>query len=164
METETEDRNVAAPVASGKHTTVHDRYQIGDALCGQVETTTSLARASAIAVAHAEAHAREPANTVTAIEVFDRMARTHCQDTWIFPVANAQSAYVGPAPVASGKPVITLIEAAAYNRPPLWRAEIANHAPIEFRVWDDGTTDCLGREAVACLRQEESARASGWRG
>ncbi len=78
--------------SSGRRfTTVHDRYQICDSCCGQVETATSLKKASAIAEAHAKKHGNEADNTVTVVEVYDRMARRNCQDTWQFNVTNAKS-------------------------------------------------------------------------
>ena len=75
-----------------RFTTVHDRYEVGDSCCGFVTTETSLKKASATATAHAAKHASEEGNTVTVVNVFDRMARRDCQDTWKFPVANVKSA------------------------------------------------------------------------
>ncbi len=63
-------------------TTVHDRYQIDDSCCGQVETATSLNKAIAIAKAHAFRHSTQADNTITEVTVFDRMARRDCTHTW----------------------------------------------------------------------------------
>lgn len=73
-----------------RFTTVHDRYEVGDSCCGLVTTETSLKKATAIAIAHSEKHSREEGNTVTVVNVFDRMARRDCQDTWEFPVKAVQ--------------------------------------------------------------------------
>ena len=69
-----------------RHTPVHDRYQITDACCGLVATSTSLNKASLMANAHAARHRSEPDNTVETIVVFDTMAKRDCQDTWTFAV------------------------------------------------------------------------------
>ncbi len=74
------------PQPRKRFTTVHDRYEVGDSCCGLVSTETSLKKASALAVTHAEKHSKEEGNTVTVVSVFDRMARRDCQDTWQFPV------------------------------------------------------------------------------
>lgn len=71
-------------------TTVHNRYEISDSCCGLVETASSLKKAIALAEIHASQHGAELGNTITAIEVFDRMARRDCQNTWMVPVPNAQ--------------------------------------------------------------------------
>ena len=71
-----------------RFTTVHDRYQVSDSCCGQVETATSLKKASEIAKNHADRHAIDHDNTTTVVTVFDVMARRDCQDTWEFPIAN----------------------------------------------------------------------------
>lgn len=71
--------------------TVHDRYTISDAICGQVDTATSLKKASALAQGHAAEHSAEPGNVVSVVTVYDRMARCDCQDSWEFACANAQS-------------------------------------------------------------------------
>jgi hypothetical protein len=62
---------------------------VSDSCCGQVETATSLKKASEIAKNHADRHAIEHDNTTTVVTVFDVMARRDCQDTWEFPIANA---------------------------------------------------------------------------
>ena len=72
-----------------KVTTVHDRYQVCDECCGQVETETSLKRALELAERHAKKHAAESDSTVKSITVFDRMARRDCQDTWEVAVPHA---------------------------------------------------------------------------
>jgi len=62
---------------------------VSDSCCGQVETATSLKKASEIAKNHADRHAIDHDNTTTVVTVFDVMARRDCQDTWEFPIANA---------------------------------------------------------------------------
>jgi len=91
-----------------RFTTVHDRYQVSDSCCGQVETATSLKKASEIAKNHADRHAIDHDNTTTVVTVFDVMAQRDCQDTWEFPIANA---YNCPQCIADKLPAVKLVQA-----------------------------------------------------
>jgi len=73
-----------------KFTTVHSRYQISDSCCGLVEVATSFREASEVARRHASRHAKDGDDSTLRVEIFDVMARRHCQDTWEFPIARAE--------------------------------------------------------------------------
>ena len=75
-------KQVGTELPEKRHTTVHNRYEISDSICGRIDGATSLKQALHVAAYHALLGKVKGGNSCPEIVIFDLMARYDCAETW----------------------------------------------------------------------------------